>query len=196
MNDLYVAERLYAVAYGCAMRTIDYKALGQLATDVYAAIFASGAPVPHILLRDYARGVIETAVDRGLCKNLDVQLFRPPYRSNFPSSIPTSDELKAKYGTWHEDMPEEQIAAHSIYSSVMGEGDFARYIIGTNFQHSKWSSQRIGEVKTPTLEEKYETFMESLGEPERHEITQYQKRFSDLAFRSIALRFDKKERLD
>jgi len=57
----YVTERLYAVAYGCAMRSFDDDAIKGLALAVYEIIFENGSPPVHILLRDYARGVIELA---------------------------------------------------------------------------------------------------------------------------------------
>ncbi|MFN6070605.1 MAG: hypothetical protein ACK45T_26285, partial [Pseudanabaena sp.] len=59
VNDLYVLERLYTVAYGVAMISGDAEAIGILAGKVYNWVFANGNPIPHILLRDYARGVIE-----------------------------------------------------------------------------------------------------------------------------------------
>ena len=45
-------RRLYAVAYGCAMRTSDTKTLSELARDVYRWVFESGEPPAHDLLRD------------------------------------------------------------------------------------------------------------------------------------------------
>ena len=59
VDDPYVAERIYAVAYGVAMRCHDPVAAGALAACVYGRVFASGSPPPHILLRDYARGVVD-----------------------------------------------------------------------------------------------------------------------------------------
>ena len=56
VNDPYVLERLLAVAYGCVLRSTDNSTLAELAQDVYDLIFKDGAPLPHILLRDYARG--------------------------------------------------------------------------------------------------------------------------------------------
>ena len=66
VNDPYVTERVYAVAYGVAMRGHDSLGVGNLASAVYRNVFASGSPPPHVLLRDYARGVIERAI-RKVC---------------------------------------------------------------------------------------------------------------------------------
>jgi hypothetical protein len=162
VNDPYVLERLFAVAYGCAMRSTDNDAIGELAKDIYEWIFKKGESPPHILLRDYARGVIELILHLGIALHIDMEKVRPPYKSEWPSfEIPTEEELK-KYGEWQEGMPDEEWARVHLYSSVMGFGDFARYIIGTNFEQFEWSSRRLGEIKKPTLKATYEDFIQSL----------------------------------
>ena len=65
VNDLYVAERLFAVAYGCAMRCSNLSEVTLLANETYDLVFRDGCPPTHVLLRDYARGVIEVALRRG-----------------------------------------------------------------------------------------------------------------------------------
>ena len=76
IDDPYVLERLCAVAYGCAMRSIDNEAIEELAKDVYEWIFNAETPYPHILLRDYARGIIELALHRGRKLNIEVNKIR------------------------------------------------------------------------------------------------------------------------
>ena len=66
VDDPYVVERVYAVAYGVAMRNHDAAKVGSLASVVYEDVFASGTPPVHILLRDYARGVVERAIYLGI----------------------------------------------------------------------------------------------------------------------------------
>jgi hypothetical protein len=95
VNDPYILERLFAVAYGCAMRSTDNNAVADLAKDVYEWVFKNGTPIPHILLRDYARGVIELALHRRMRLEIEVEKIRPPYKSDWPSfDIPTKEELK------------------------------------------------------------------------------------------------------
>ena len=162
VDDPYVLERLFAVAYGCAMRSTDTDAIGELAEDVYKWIFEEGAPPPHILLRDYARGVIELALYRGMRLDIEVEKIRPPYKSDWPSfDIPKEEELK-KYDEWKKVMPDEEWARVHLYNSVMGFEDFARYIIGTNFGHFEWSSRRINETKEPYRKDIYKAFVKSL----------------------------------
>lgn len=163
VNDPYVLERLFAVAYGCAMRSTDNNAITDLAKDVYEWVFKNGTPPPHILLRDYARGVIELALHRGMRLNIEVDRIRPPYKSDWPSfEIPTEEDLK-KYGEWQKDVPGEEWARVHLYSSIMGFEDFARYVIGTDFSNFAWSSRLLREPKKDSKKEIYESFVESLN---------------------------------
>ncbi|MDE0078902.1 MAG: hypothetical protein OXO50_15385 [Caldilineaceae bacterium] len=172
VNDLYVLERLYAVAYGCALRSNDANAKASLAQQVYDSVFRDGTPPCHILLRDYARGVVEVAINEGAELDIDPRKIRPPYKSEWPLEIPPEGELE-KYGEWSEDMPEEEWALESIYDSVMGRGDFASYIIGTDRKSLQWSNLRLDEERLPTPQEQFEAFEESLTEQQRKAWSYY-----------------------
>jgi hypothetical protein len=172
VDDPYVLERLLAVAYGCAMRSTNDGAIGPLAKDIYCWIFEKGEPPPHILLRDYARGIIELAWHRGMELDLDVKKVRPPYKSDWPDKIPTKTELE-EYGKRCQGMPDEEKARLSLYESVMGFGDFARYIIGTNTGHFEWSSRRLGEPRKPSRKEIHDAFVASLTSPQKEAWDRY-----------------------
>ena len=99
-----------------------------------------GSPPPNIMIRDYARGIIELALHRGMALTLEPKNIRPPYVSQWPESIPSREELEKAYG-WHDQQNEEvRHAWYSIFDSVMGQGDFARYVIGTNWGTFHWLS--------------------------------------------------------
>ena len=149
VNDPYVAERIYGVAYGVAMRSHDADPVGALAASVYRHVFASGSPSPQILLRDYARGVIERALYLGSRIELDVALIRPPYKSTWPST-PSEEDIKPLLPDWSKgshDSGNLERSRDVIVSSVTGFGDFARYVIGTNSSSgsSAWLSLRLDE---------------------------------------------------
>ena len=149
VDDPYVTERVYAVAYGIAMRSHDASAVGALAAAVYRHVFASGNPPPHILLRDYARGVIERALQLGSTIEVELARIRPPYKSQWPI-IPSEDDIKPLLPDWSEgshDSRELEWSRNVIGSSVTGFGDFARYIIGTNSSSDsrEWLSLRLDE---------------------------------------------------
>ena len=98
VNDPYVYERLFAVAYGCAARTTNRELLINLSEYVFKIIFEKKEEIyPHILLRDYARGIIEFTAENGFDLPFDIQLCRPPYKSNFPSKFLTNEEIDSKY---------------------------------------------------------------------------------------------------
>ena len=78
INDPYVYERLYAVAYGCALRTQDQKSLVSLSNYIYKTIFDTEYVYPHILLRDYARGVIEYTLHLDLKPTIELKKFVRP----------------------------------------------------------------------------------------------------------------------
>lgn len=59
-------------------------------------------------------------------------------------------------------MPEEEWARFEIYSSVLGEGDFARYIIGTNSGSFEWLSRRLGQPPRPSSQQIVRTFVRGL----------------------------------
>ena len=172
VNDLYVLERLYAVAYGCALRSNDANARASLAQKVYDLVFRDGTPPCHILLRDYARGVVEVAVSEGTVLDIDQRKIRPPYKSEWPLEIPPEGELE-KYGEWSEDMPEEEWALESIFDSVMGRGDFASYVIGADRKSLQWSKRRLKEDRLPTPKEQFEAFEISLTGRQRKAWSYY-----------------------
>ncbi len=175
VNDLYILERLFAAAYGCAMRSTNNEEIGKLAKDIYEWIFKNGKPIPHILLRDYARNVIELALYRGIELDIDIKKIRPPYSSEWPVyRIPTEKELE-KYGKWKKDLPEKEVGLLILYRSVMRDGDFARYIIGTNFPHSffEWASRRLNEPMKPSWEEISANFEHSLTPRQKKEWERY-----------------------
>lgn len=156
VDDPYVAERIYGVAYGVVMRSHDAAAVGGLAESVYRHVFESGRPPSHILLRDYARGVVERALHLGLALMFDVTRIRPPYKSTWPS-MPSEGDVKPLLPDWSQgshDAGELGWSRNAIGASVMGFGDFARYVIGTNSSSgsSRWLSLRLDELAwTPPL---------------------------------------------
>ncbi|MBW8003415.1 MAG: hypothetical protein FVQ80_15615 [Planctomycetes bacterium] len=164
VNDPYMAERVYAVAYGCALRSDDNENIKGLAQDVYNVVFKNGSPPPHILLRDYARGVIELVLHRRLDIRLLKKKIRPPYNSVWPDDIPSADDLK-KYVDLQEKTPRTENGISRVYSSLLGFiHDFGEYVVGSRLP---WSSVPLCEGWKPSLMEKYKAFIASLTERQR-----------------------------
>lgn len=123
VDDPYIAERLYCAAYGCALSSTDDPELRTLAGAVYDNVFASGRPPTHVLLRDYARGVVERAASEdALPSRVDIDLVRPPYESSWPVRLPSEETLERK-------APRNTYGA--LWASLSGTlGDFGRYTVG------------------------------------------------------------------
>jgi len=136
VNDPYVYERLFAVAYGCALRTKQKEVLTQISEYIFKTIFKDKDEIyPHALLRDYARGVIEFAKFSGCNLPFQIELVRPPYRSSFTKKYPTNDSISKLYELDYKskNFKDYQWGQNSILSSMATEhghrmyGDFGRY---------------------------------------------------------------------
>lgn len=92
VEDMYIQERLYAIAYGCILRTTNKDAIIQIATYTYNAIFAQGNPPVHVLLRCYARNIVEYAIYRN-CIDIDKKIITPPYNSLMPHPMPKAEDI-------------------------------------------------------------------------------------------------------
>jgi hypothetical protein len=167
VNDPYVVERVFAVAYGAVMRSHEPDQVGAVASFVYSRVFAGGSPPPHILLRDYARGIVERAIHLEAPGEVDVKLIRPPYNSEWPT-IPSEEEIKPYLPDWLRDAGDEgprQWGRKRIASSVLDD-DFARYVIGTT-GITNWLSLRIAEPQWKSAEELTEELLGQLSADER-----------------------------
>ncbi|HEY8362335.1 MAG TPA: hypothetical protein VIK77_05560 [Tissierellaceae bacterium] len=143
IDDPYIKERIYAIAYGCAVRENDLGNLKQLSLFVYNNIFNKDEVYPHILLRDYARNIIEYAIYKGVELNIEINKIKPPYKSIFPS-VPTDEDIK-KYRLDYksENFKEYYWSQNRILDSMKvessregepgGYGDFGRYIFQSYF---------------------------------------------------------------
>lgn len=163
VNDPYIYERLFAVAYGCTLRTEQTDLLPILSNYIYMTIFSDRNQIyPHILLRDYARGVIEYTVYLGYKIEFDISKVRPPYKSKWPANISTLSHLKRKY---------DKKKYSYLWQSIMGFGDFARYTIGTNNNLSNWSNLKKGE-KRIDRKKIFETFKNKLNTNQKNLLTE------------------------
>ncbi len=168
VDDFYVSERIFAVAYGVSMRSHDTVQIGMLAESVYAHVFANEEPPTHILLRDYARGVVERALHLKANIQVDEKLIRPPYESSWPS-IPTEEDIANLFpsssgGSY--DGGDLEWSRNRIKNSVMDD-DFASYVIGTNSSLSDWLSLRLDEPQWKSPDERLSELVGSFSEEEK-----------------------------
>jgi chromosomal replication initiation ATPase DnaA len=170
VNDPYVVERLYAVAYGCSIRTKkDKNGLKTLSKWVYTEIFQQGKPPTHILLRDYARGIIEVALREKVKISVSHKKIEPPFNSDWPKRVPSEKLLKSKY--YPEDFFQKKTEERGfldIWSSVMYNagtlGDFGNYVLNSAVGH--WSGRRLNGVAV-NRKELFNNFKDGLSKKQK-----------------------------
>lgn len=155
VDDLYVAERVYGAVYGVVMCSSDRAGVGAIASTVYERVFADGAPPAHVLLRDYARGIIERALYLDADIDIDPALIRPPYTSTWPA-IPNETAIEPY-------LADRSHETYDIRRSVMN-GDFALYVIGTNSSSTNWQSLRLDEPPWCSSDVRMENLLPTLDE--------------------------------
>lgn len=138
-SDLYVTERLYCVAYGCAVRSHDVNQLKKLADYVYLKVFKNKNQTPNIRLQDYAKEIIDYAIYRGA----DIYYKpNPPYGSTWLEDIPTNNDVE-NLRLLHSGTTQHNDGAHGIFRSMSPFGDFYRYVMSGNLNDFEWSNVKL-----------------------------------------------------
>lgn len=173
VNDPYVYERIFCAAYGCALRTTQIDKLHPLSEYVYKIIFSNQDEVyPHILLRDYARGIIEYSGYIGQNLSFDIQLVRPPYKSAFETEFPSNEFITEKYQLDYKspEYKKHYLGQNHILSSMATErgrlmyGDFGRYTFQSALGSWKLNSNDLSNLAISWIFEKFGYDVEKHGE--------------------------------
>ena len=130
VNDEYVVERCLCAAYGTLLRTRDAVAVQSVAAVAYEAVFVNLLTFQSALIRDHARCIIEFAAHLGvLPAGMDLDAVRPPYRSDWPLTIPSEEEVEP-YKEARRDYPK-------LHTSCLHD-DFFHYLLGRlePYQHA------------------------------------------------------------
>ena len=193
VDDPYVTERVYAVAYGVAMRSYDNGKVGVLAQLVYERIFASDSPPAHILLRDYARGVVERAIHLGADIDVDEARIRPPFSSIWPH-IPDEavvEELGAEPKEPGPGAKNSKWDQTRIYDSVMHD-DFGHYVIGES--PSNWLSLKLDEDVWQPPDVRYSSLLSELSDREASVVEEFDQVKANRPLPYIVTQFVDKDR--
>ncbi len=130
LEDKYILERVYAAAFGAVVYEKNHGKIRNLSDFVINNFFNESIIFPNILIRDYAKGIVEYAISCKIYSAHEVEDIKekitPPYKTIMPNEFPTDDEmqlLKNKY--------DRAYGFYSITSSMdTGDhsyGDFGRY---------------------------------------------------------------------
>lgn len=150
VNDPYVMEGILSAIHGAVVYSENLSGLKVLAVEIDNQIFNKSETeeiYPNVLVRDYARHIIEYSLQKDDYSSDNVELIKvriaPPYRSSFPDSLPTNEEIDKKY---HSNG--QKIIIHSMTTEygrgICGYGDFGRYTFEAKFHH--WESYKFGNI--------------------------------------------------
>ena len=126
-DDAYVIERLLGSIYGAILQSKSKESLAEIAVLVYEWVFESSQPPLNILIRDYARGIVEyVAKQISLPNSLKIEKVRPPFSSPWPIEFVSDADIE---GLKHKGAGD--YLYDEIVSSASSEwtGDFAKYVI-------------------------------------------------------------------
>ena len=94
IDDDYIVERCLVSAYGAMMLTRNRDAVRDTAAVVYREVFADSRRFQNASIRDHARCILELAEHIGVRPSgVDVDQFRPPYKSDWPLTIPSDEDV-------------------------------------------------------------------------------------------------------
>lgn len=169
VNDTYVLERLYAVAYGCILINPDKEGVN-LCEYVYEKFFRRKKMPIQFLLRDYIYGILEVGKKRfpKFKTLINDKHTSPPYGSKWPTRIPSLRYLKRKYKNKKIQVyGRNQDAYGQIWHSLMhdnegGIADFGNYVVGSTID--RWSRVHLTKKGLPPKSRKKvtEEFIERL----------------------------------
>lgn len=134
IDDIYIQERLFGVAYGCVLRDTSLIAAKEVSLYVFDRIFKDGNPPYDILLRDYARNICEYGNKNHPELGFDMNLVRPPYKSKMPLLPKKKDiqHFKIPY-TDETDSNPDRYVLNRIYNSVI-EDDFGNKVVNSTIR--------------------------------------------------------------
>jgi hypothetical protein len=174
VNDLYILQRLYAIAFGCAVRTSKVQLLKELGDCVFQSVFNTEQVIPDILLRDYAREIIEYAIYKGHVFDFNLNRIRPPFKSDLPTTFPTNEETdKYKFDYSDKNFQRYYASQNDILASMITEygrgvshyGDFGRYIFQSGLNQWKDADENgLSNLAVKWIIEKYGYNVEKHGQ--------------------------------
>ncbi|MGG7176391.1 SIR2 family protein [Clostridium paraputrificum] len=164
IDDPYVLERLYAVAFGCVVSEKSNSRIEELSIYVYDKVFAHEYVYPNVLLRDYARNIIEYAKYKVSSDGLDNINVQPPYKSDMPE-VPSDEEIsnyEYNYKTssfkdyfWSQNaILNSMQVEYSRDGSPGGYGDFGRYVFQRYF--SEWDGLDYNDLKNIAIKKVFD----------------------------------------
>ena len=165
IDDPYIHERIWAAIYGAVVNSTTLPELSSLSQWIVDNFFNVKEVYPNVLVRDYARNIVEYACFAGCFHLDDPSIITPPYNSSFPDKLPDDDYVKQfdlPYNT--PGLPENYQAQRAIIHSMIteygrgmgGYGDFGRYVFqGRLRMWDRFESQSLSNYAISLIFDKY-----------------------------------------
>lgn len=131
INDPYVTQRLFGIVFGACVKRSEFAmdTYRELAEYVYNLVFNQETVYPDILMRDYARLILERWIYEfpADCDFIDAAKIRPPYRSNEIPHVERQEYYNKENA--HSGFNSIDFSMRINHSECPGMyGDFGRYI--------------------------------------------------------------------
>lgn len=159
IDDPYLQQRLYAVAFGALTRSPDAMGIEKVCDFIFETVFSSSTVVPDLLLRDYARSSLEYGLMNGWEFDGDQEQFRPPYASEPFHIFPDDEQVDSRLNLDSKgDFTSARRSIQAILSSMVteygrgnsGYGDFGRYVFEATVKH--WRSVKANDLGNLAVE--------------------------------------------
>ena len=142
VNDPYIIQRLYGIAFGaCVKRNSENKEIFKsLVEFVFKDIFDKDMVYPDILLRDYARLIIERYLTEypDEKKDYEIEKIKPSYKS---MPIPDIEDQKYQDKDFKKGL---FFIQHSMQFEGIGMyGDFGRYVFQSSLRNFEVDDYKI-----------------------------------------------------
>lgn len=128
IDDPYILERLYAVAYGCILRTPNVSDKRLIGEYVYHFVFVDSNLPKHLLTRDYMCNIVEYAVEIAHLEGVNINAVLPPYNEQIPD-FPSKEEIDAYKIPYDSDIKFRHAQNDILNSVIDGLADFGTKIV-------------------------------------------------------------------
>ncbi len=139
VDDPYIIQRLYGIVFGAVMKrkSENKSAFKDLAQWVYKEVFDKEMVYPDILLRDYARLIVErfSIEYPDDLESMTLEKIKPPYKSE---PIPIVEEVDYGAEEYRESGLWPLLFSMNFDMKVKGVGmygDFGRYVFQSALEH-------------------------------------------------------------
>lgn len=150
VDDPYIIERLFAALFGAFVHSSGNSSWRDTVLSVYETVFDQEQTLPNIMIRDYARSIIEYAVTINMVRIDEVEAIYQPYKSKWYHTIPDLseiDKVQNETDQMYKKHGKESSGVYHILHSMTTEygrgtgayGDFGRYTFGSALHD--WNNQ-------------------------------------------------------